>query len=109
MKPKAAFADNFKGHAGRCHRCGHDNIRAPKQLNERCEKCTAILFEVKATVTRLAKDLNADKSLRHVARLMIRRDWPRCEHCKKRFKALDKHVARKHAFPETSEVLPELF
>ncbi len=67
-----------------CHTCeAHRKNTVIEGSKQKCPKCGAWLLEA---------DI-------HFMRKLLRADWPLCEHCHRRFRYLDKHVARKHDKP----------
>lgn len=83
-----------------CHAC--DRMEKESILDgsrQRCSVCKGVLFESEVHFSRVLRNKETPKDVKKYLRKLLRTDWPQCEHCLRKFKNIDKHVARKHSTP----------
>ena len=91
--------------------CGSTEFHPRKSATLRCARCNRANFEAGVNFKRVL-DALVDPDFRQVRKYLqrlLRKDWPKCPSCKRRFRSLQKHISKKHPTVLFAEVEKELF
>lgn len=90
-----------------CHECGSREFEPRSSALLRCAKCGTVNFEAGSHFQRVLKDDDTPLLVRKYMHRLLAKDWEKCPHCKQRYKALQKHINKRHGdlFPEPEKDL----